>query len=152
LRRTRHLPSLRLAAIALAMLATCMVFFVMTPWVLVSLTAALGAGVACLIANSTTRTLLAKAAGPAREASVMAVWAIAWAGSKPLASLIDGTLAGWVGIRATGVILALPALTPLAYLLVRRLSACVVRRRPSATAVSRASTATDDTPVTVAAF
>ena len=45
LRRSKHLPSLRLAATALALLGGCMVFFVMTPWVWVSVAAALGAGI-----------------------------------------------------------------------------------------------------------
>ena len=52
-----------------------------------------GAGITCLMANTATRTLLVSQAGPEHEASVMAVWAIAWAGSKPLASLADGLLA-----------------------------------------------------------
>jgi predicted MFS family arabinose efflux permease len=120
LRRTRQLPTLRLAAAALAALGVCMVFFVATPWIWVSLAAAIGAGVTCLVANSTTRTLLAKRAGPSREASVMAVWAIAWAGSKPLASLTDGSLAGLIGVRATGFLLAVPAFIPLAYLVLKR--------------------------------
>ena len=117
LRRSKHLPSLRLAATALALLGGCMVFFVMTPWVWVSVGAALGAGISCLVANSATRTLLSKAAGPTRVAAVMAVWAIAWAGSKPLASLTDGLLAGWIGVRWTGVALALPALIPIAVMI-----------------------------------
>jgi hypothetical protein len=117
LRRSKHLPSLRLAATALALLGGCMVFFVMTPWVWVSVAAALGAGISCLVANSATRTLLSKAAGPTRVAAVMAVWAIAWAGSKPLASLTDGLLAGWIGVRWTGVMLALPALIPIAVMI-----------------------------------
>ena len=29
-----------------------------------------------------------------RQAAVMAAWAVAWAGSKPIASLVDGSLAG----------------------------------------------------------
>jgi predicted MFS family arabinose efflux permease len=117
LRRSKHLPSLRLAATALALLGGCMVFFVMTPWVWMSVAAALGAGISCLVANSATRTLLSKAAGPARVAPVMAVWAIAWAGSKPLASLTDGLLAGWIGVRWTGLLLALPALIPIAVMI-----------------------------------
>lgn len=120
LRRTRRLPTLRLAATALAALGVCMIFFVVTPWIWVSLAAAIGAGVTCLVANSTTRTLLAKRAGPYREASVMAVWAIAWAGSKPLASLTDGSLAGLIGVRATGLLLAVPAFIPLGYLIAKR--------------------------------
>jgi hypothetical protein len=42
----------------------------------------------------------------------MAVWAIAWAGSKPFASLIDGALGSWIGPQWTGLILATPALIP----------------------------------------
>jgi hypothetical protein len=47
----------------------------------------------------------------------MAIWAVAWAGSKPFASLTDGLLAGWAGVRWTGVILAIPALIPIALLI-----------------------------------
>ena len=112
LRRSRHLPSLRLAATALACLGLCMVVFVSTPWVWVSVCAALAAGISCLLANSMTRTLLSQTAG-ANQASVMAIWAIAWAGSKPLASLTDGLLASHIGVRPTGMILALPAFAPI---------------------------------------
>ena len=74
--------------------------------------AALGAGASCLIANSVTRAALAEHAGPEQTAAVMAVWAIAWAGSKPFASLIDGALGNWIGPQWTGLILAAPALIP----------------------------------------
>jgi predicted MFS family arabinose efflux permease len=113
LRRTRRAPSLRLAATALATLGICMMAFVLMPEFWLSVAAAGGAGAACLVTNSATRTLLAIEAGPEKEACVMAVWAIAWAGSKPLASLMDGLLAGRIGIRATGVLLALPTLVPI---------------------------------------
>lgn len=118
LRRSQHLPSVRLAATALAALGACMVIFVSTPWVWVSFSAALFAGVSCLIANSVTRTLLSQVAG-VNQASVMAVWAIAWAGSKPLASITDGLLAGWIGVQPTGAILAIPAFIPLIALAMR---------------------------------
>jgi predicted MFS family arabinose efflux permease len=111
-RPSRHNPSIRKAATALAILAVCMIVFIQSPSVWVSLTAAFGAGAGCLVANSTTKTLLTRRAGPACEASVMAVWAIAWAGSKPVASLSDGLLAGWFGLKTTGVLLAIPALIP----------------------------------------
>jgi MFS family permease len=118
LRRSRYAPSLRLAATALAVLGVCMVAFVSTPWVWVSFGAALAAGVTCLLANSMTRTFLSQTAG-VNQASVMAVWAIAWAGSKPLASVTDGLLAGWIGVMPTGIILAIPAFIPLVALAVR---------------------------------
>ena len=50
----------------------------------------------------------------------MAVWAIAWAGSKPIASLVDGSAAGLIGYRATGILLALPVFAPLIYLAIKR--------------------------------
>jgi MFS family permease len=129
IQRTRHRPSMRSAAIALAALGICMMFFVLTAWVWVSVAAAFAAGVTCLLANAATRTLLATAAGPAREASVMAVWAVAWAGSKPFASLVDGLLAGSIGVRWTGVILALPALVPLVVVVSAR--SCQRRGQPA---------------------
>lgn len=57
--------------------------------------------------------MLAEHAGPEQTAAVMAVWAIAWAGSKPLASLLDGMLGSWIGPQWTGLILATPALMPI---------------------------------------
>lgn len=116
-RPSLHEPSLRLAATALAILAACMMLFVLSPWWPITISAAFGAGVMCLVASSATRTVLATRATPAHEASVMAVWAIAWAGSKPFASLGDGLLAGHIGIKATGVLFALPAMLPIAVLL-----------------------------------
>lgn len=49
----------------------------------------------------------------------MAVWAIAWAGSKPIASLADGSMVGLIGVRPTGILLAIPALLPALVLIVR---------------------------------
>jgi len=117
LRRSTHVASLRLAATALALLGGSMIFFVMTPWLLASIAAAFCAGVSCLIANATTRALLSEVAGKDRVAAVMSVWAIAWAGSKPFASLADGFLAGYIGLRWTGIVLAIPALIPVVVLL-----------------------------------
>jgi MFS family permease len=115
--RTKREPSIRLAATALAALGVCMIGFVLAPRIWFSVIFAFGAGATCLVANSATRTLLASEAGPAREASVMAVWAIAWAGSKPLASLSDGYLATTLGVRTAGILLAVPVIVPLLALL-----------------------------------
>ena len=144
LRRPRHLPRLRLAATALAILGVCMVVFVSTPWVWVSFGAALAAGVTRLLANSMTRTLLSQTAR-VNQASVMAVWAIAWAGSKPLASITDGLLAGWIGVRPTGIILAIPAFIPIA-----ALAAASCRSKPRLGAMQAARFA-DQTPESPAA-
>ena len=113
-----------------------MVVFVSTPWVWVSFCAALAAGVSCLLANSMTRTLLSQTAG-STQASVMAVWAIAWAGSKPLASLTDGLLAGWIGVWPTGMILAIPAFIPIAAQLAVHAGTRNQAAHPSQTAPTR---------------
>jgi hypothetical protein len=60
----------------------------------------------------------------------MAVWAIAWAGSKPIASLLDGTLGSWIGPQWTGLLLATPALVPiLVVVLAPRFGRALVNRR-----------------------
>ena len=111
---TRQLTSVkaasRRAAGGLFALAVCMIIFTGGFTVWISLLAALAAGVAGLLTGSATQSLLWRLAGPQLAAKVMALWAIAWAGSKPLASLADGWLAGAVGIRWTGLVLASPAL------------------------------------------
>jgi MFS family permease len=111
-RGSKHQPTLRLAATALAALALFMLLFVHAPTMWIATLAALGAGASCLIANSVTRAALAEYAGSTRAAAVMAVWAIAWAGSKPFAALLDGALGTWIGPQWTGLILAAPALIP----------------------------------------
>lgn len=75
----------------------------------VSLLAAFAAGGAVLFTGATVQTLLV----PRRQetaASITALWAIAWAGTKPFASLMDGWLASHVGVLPAGLALAGPAL------------------------------------------
>jgi MFS family permease len=139
-RPSAHRPTLRLAATALATLALFMLLFVYAPTMWVGVFAALGAGACCLIANSVTRAVLAERAGPQNTAAVMAVWAIAWAGSKPFASLIDGTLGSLIGLHWTGLILAGPALIPfLVIALEPRIGFWAAKRRARQPAVVPAS-------------
>jgi predicted MFS family arabinose efflux permease len=73
-----------------------------------SLLAAFGAGVAALLTGAATQTQLVRQQ-PERTASVMALWAIAWAGTKPVASLVDGSLASAHGRWLAVTVLILPA-------------------------------------------
>ena len=83
LRRSRQEASIRHAASALCILSVAMMVFVMAHWIWLSVVAAATAGVACLLAGATLRTLLLRhAGGVERQAAVMAAWALAWAGSK----------------------------------------------------------------------
>lgn len=114
-RSRRRPPSIRRAATVLSMLALAMMVFAAAPWIWLSVAAAFAVGMACLMAGALTRSLLIECAGVTderRQAAVMAAWAVAWAGSKPIASLVDGSLAGLIGVRPTGALLAVPALLP----------------------------------------
>ena len=82
------------------MLALAMMVFSAAPSIWLSTAAAFGVGAACLVAGATARSLLIDCAGGdvKRQTAIMAAWAVAWAGSKPIASLIDGGLAGLIGV------------------------------------------------------
>jgi MFS family permease len=75
----------------------------------ISLLAAFATGAAALFTGAAAQTLIV---GQHRKAaaSVAGLWAIAWAGTKPIASLLDGWLASHIGILLTGIILAFPAI------------------------------------------
>jgi MFS family permease len=100
----------RSAAIPLGVLAISVIFFALGFNPYVSFIAAVVAGVAGLLTGASAQSLLLQQAGPWHATQVMALWAVAWAGTKPLASLTDGWLASYLGIRWAGIFLAAPAL------------------------------------------
>jgi hypothetical protein len=106
----RRPSRLRHAAYPLLLLSAAIITFALGLNLALCLVMTFVAGIACLLAGSVTQTLLLNMAGPERMGAVMAVWAVAWAGSKPLASLTDGWLAIHFGIHVAGIVLALPAL------------------------------------------
>jgi hypothetical protein len=100
----------RRTAIPLAVLAISIIVFALGIDVWISFFAAVAAGLAGLLTGASAQTLLLQQAGPQQATQVMALWAVAWAGTKPIASITDGWLASCVGVRWTAVILAAPAL------------------------------------------
>jgi MFS family permease len=98
----------RRAAWSLLVLAASVVVFAMAfaPWI--SLIAAISAGAGALFTGAATQALIV---GPHRKAavSVAGLWAVAWAGTKPIASLADGWLASHFGILSAVAILVSPA-------------------------------------------
>jgi MFS family permease len=93
-----------------ALLAVSVVAFVVSPWAWLAVAAALVAGAASLLALSSAQAFLLKKVKPTEYGRVMAVWTIAFAGSRPIASISDGWLAVQIGPRWAGFIIALPAL------------------------------------------
>jgi predicted MFS family arabinose efflux permease len=100
---------LRRAALSLLALSIFMMLFVTGLSPAISLVAACGAGMAALTTGAATQVLLIRQS-PGQAGSVMALWAIAWAGTKPIASLTDGWLATVLGVRYAGIALVLPAI------------------------------------------
>jgi MFS family permease len=100
----------RRAAIPLALLAISVVVFAAGFSAWISVFAAIVAGAMGLLTGSAAQALLLKWAGPGHAVEVMALWAVAWAGTKPIASLTDGLVASHLGIQAAAMLLALPAL------------------------------------------
>jgi MFS family permease len=98
----------RRAARSLLFLVACMFIFASGISTWVSLLAAFGVGVAALRTGAVTQTQLVRQ--PAHTASVMALWAIAWAGMKPLASLTDGWVASSHGLLAAVAVVSVLAL------------------------------------------
>jgi hypothetical protein len=47
----------------------------------------------------------------------MALWSVAFLGTRPIAALIDGGLSSWIGPRPTIVVLAVPSLVAAALVL-----------------------------------
>ena len=109
--------SARRTATALALLGVSIVVFALVPSIWISAGAAFAAGLAGLVAGSAAQAMLVGMAGPERAVRVMGLWTVAWAGSKPIASIIDGSLPSLVGIRITGVLLASPTFLPIIMLI-----------------------------------
>jgi MFS family permease len=110
--RRRGALSTRRVAAALGLLGVSIVIFSLAPWMWLSLAAAFSAGLFGLVAGSAAQAMLRHLAGRERALQVMGLWAVAWAGSKPFASLLDGLLPSLAGVQITGVIMAIPALIP----------------------------------------
>lgn len=108
----RRSPSTRRAAAALGLLGVSIVTFALAPWMWLSVAAAFSAGLCGLVAGSAAQAMLRHHAGKERALQVMGLWAVAWAGSKPFASLLDGLLPSLISVRVTGVVMAIPALLP----------------------------------------
>ncbi len=99
----------RRATIPLAVLALSVVVFALGISAYISFAAAVTAGAAGLLTGASAQALLLEQAGPRHATQVMGLWALAWAGTKPIASLADGWLAGCVGVHWTAMLLAMPA-------------------------------------------
>jgi predicted MFS family arabinose efflux permease len=98
----------RRAAWSLLALALSVIVFATARSPVLSLFGAFAAGVAGLFTGAATQALIV---GTHRRfaASVAGLWAVAWAGTKPIASLLDGFLGSRIGILPAVIVLVFPA-------------------------------------------
>ena len=105
-RMRRLVGEYRLATVSLALIALCFVIVGVTPSPAVALVALLIAGAAFLTANADIMTLLQEQIDPALRGRVWAVWSIGFLGSRPVAAVIEGLVADFVGLTAAMVVMA----------------------------------------------
>ncbi len=96
-------------AVTLGLLSGGIVLFALTPWLPLAFVFLVVAGFGYLASNTAATTRLQLGVAESHRGRVMALWSVAFLGLRPVASLIDGTLAATVGVRAAALALALPA-------------------------------------------
>ena len=108
--------SRRRMAITLSLLGGGVIAFALSPWLPLAFVFLFVAGFGYLASNTSATTRLQLGVSEAQRGRMMALWGVAFLGLRPLASLADGAIASAAGVRAAGVILAVPALAGAALL------------------------------------
>jgi hypothetical protein len=119
----RSTPSYRLIVLTLGLEAGGMAVFALSTNEVIGLASLFVAGFGFLGSIATSTSLMHLALEDAHRGRVAALWSVAFQGSRPVGSLVDGTLATLAGIRIAGGVMALPALAAsvgLAVAVVRR--------------------------------
>ena len=93
-----------------AVMAAGLAAFAVTPWFPLALAFLAAAGFGYLTSNTAATSRLQLGVPEEERGRVMALWAVAFLGVRPLASIVDGAVAGAFGVRVATVVLALPAL------------------------------------------
>jgi len=94
----------------LTLLGLGVVGFSISPWLAVGFLFLVLAGFGYLASNTHATTRLQLEVEERQRGRIMALWSVAFLGLRPIASLVDGAIAGAFGVRVAGVCLALPAL------------------------------------------
>ena len=80
------------------------------PWLGVAYGSSRSPGFGYLASNTSATSRLQLDVAEHQRGRIMALWSVAFLGLRPIASLTDGAIAGAFGVRAAGVVLAVPAL------------------------------------------
>ena len=102
--------SRRRMVITLTLLGAGVALFSVTPWLPLALAILFVGGFGYLASNTAATARLQLDVEEWQRGRIMALWGVAFLGLRPVASLVDGAIAGAFGVRVAGVALALPAL------------------------------------------
>jgi MFS family permease len=97
-------------ALTLGLLGGGVALFAVTPWLPLALVFLAVGGFGYLSSNTAATSRVQLSVADHERGRIMAIWSVAFLGIRPLASLLDGGLAGAFGVRPAAVVMALPAL------------------------------------------
>jgi MFS family permease len=97
-----------MAVMFLMGLATIGLGFAVNMWMAMAMLCVAGFGFLAAQTNATVQ--LQARVSEQERGRVMALWGVAWLGTRPIASLIDGAVADLAGVRAAAMVMALPVL------------------------------------------
>jgi predicted MFS family arabinose efflux permease len=103
-------PSQRLLVVTLGLQALGIGAFSLSTTEAVGLVALFIGGFGYLSSVSAATSLLQLDLADEHRGRTMGLWSVSFHGARPIASLIDGAIAATIGIRAAGLIMAVPAL------------------------------------------
>jgi MFS family permease len=84
--------------------------FAVSPTLGVAMVALFVMGLGYLATNTVATSRLQLEVEDAQRGRIMTLWSIAFLGARPIASIIDGAIASWAGVRVATFCMALPAL------------------------------------------
>jgi MFS family permease len=108
---------------SLLLFGSGMLLLAVSPWFPLALAFVLGAGFGYLSANASATARLQLGVAEEQRGRIMALWSVAFLGTRPFASIVDGLIAGWAGVRVATAVLALPVLVAAALLIRSRVAA-----------------------------
>ena len=99
----------RKVAVLLALLVVGTCVFALADWLPLVLGGTMLAGFGYLTSQTRTTTRLYRSIADNERGRVMALWSIAFIGTRPLASLVDGFIGSAVNVQVAALAMAVPA-------------------------------------------
>lgn len=117
---TRVRASFRNISLAMTGLGLAIITFGMSASATVGLAALFAGGIMYMISISLATTLMQLNVAETHRGRVMALWGVAFLGTRPAASLLDGSVATFANLRVAALVMAIPALAGAVFIARRR--------------------------------